>query len=1032
LRKQSGPKAEQANGPDRAILVILGAGKPYRGENPASLIRTSGNTRVLDWTLDAFSQATDADANYVGGYRLDEITAAYPDLFISVNPNWETDRSLGSLLASPLVAGQTTYVCYSDIVISRETVELLRDAHGDVVILADRGWRDRYEGRSKADMESAEKLRIVDSRAEAWGQGISVNDADAEYAGVMRLSPHAVDFVISLRDRERRSLAQHGIPKLFDDFHSQGIPVDVVEIDGGWAELNAPQDLARFVLGTKADTLARLRPLVRQSVVGDQVKFTVGEWRANRELVLDGIKGRFAGNSIAVRSSALTEDGWTSSNAGRYTSVLDVATDETDSVIKAIENVGRSYEDDNPDHQVLVQSMLSDVVLHGVLLTRTLGNGAPYYVVNYDDSSGSTETVTSGNTEDLKTAVIYRNYKSLPPRVDSRLSKVMEATFELEALVGHDALDIEFAVTADETVHVLQLRPLVLNSQKDDVSDEAVDQVLQIAVNTFDSEQRIRPHVLGDRTIFGVMPDWNPAEIIGTTPRQLARSLYQYLITDEVWAIQRSEYGYRDVRPSPLLLNFAGHPYIDARASFSSFIPATLPDDLAARLVTHYLDVLEAEPHLHDKVEFEIAFTCLTFDFDDRAQRLLRSGFSAADVQRISESLKAIALEAPGRCRRHLDMIDEMERRFEQVSLLGQDPLSKARTLLEDCRRLGTVAFAHLARAGFVATSLLRSLEARGITSNQETDSFLKSLNTVAGRLEQDGWNVADGRMTWDSYVERYGHLRPGTYEITSPSYSEEPERYLKPMVQQGRPGAGNAPCSSVWGSDTRDGIQTAIHELGMTWDVESFEHFLREAIEGRESSKFAFSRNLSTALDLIADFGEGLGVSRSSLSHIDVRDLLRLVTGLPLRDVRSWLIERSEEGERWHQVAQAIKLPPLIARREDLFAFQLQPSEPNFVTDKAVIAEFSNMAGAGGSREDLKGRIVLIPQADPGFDWLFGQSIVGLVTMYGGANSHMAVRAAEFGLPAAIGVGETLYETLSTASVLELDCTNQWLRAVR
>ena len=33
-------------------------------------------------------------------------------------------------------------------------------------------------------------------------------------------------------------------------------------------------------------------------------------------------------------------------------------------------------------------------------------------------------------------------------------------------------------------------------------------------------------------TAFGVMPDWNPAEIIGIRPRPLALSLYQEIMTD--------------------------------------------------------------------------------------------------------------------------------------------------------------------------------------------------------------------------------------------------------------------------------------------------------------------------------------------------------------------------------------------------------------------------------------------------------------------------------------------------------------------
>ncbi|WP_019216297.1 PEP-utilizing enzyme [Legionella tunisiensis] len=78
-----------------------------------------------------------------------------------------------------------------------------------------------------------------------------------------------------------------------------------------------------------------------------------------------------------------------------------------------------------------------------------------------------------------------------------------------------------------------------------------------------------------------------------------------------------------------------------------------------------------------------------------------------------------------------------------------------------------------------------------------------------------------------------------------------------------------------------------------------------------------------------------------------------------------------------------------------------------------------------------LEGSVVLIPQADPGFDWLFGHKIGGLITQYGGANSHMAIRAAEMSLPAAIGVGESLYEQISKMKLVELDCANQIIREV-
>ena len=74
-------------------------------------------------------------------------------------------------------------------------------------------------------------------------------------------------------------------------------------------------------------------------------------------------------------------------------------------------------------------------------------------------------------------------------------------------------------------------------------------------------------------------------------------------------------------------------------------------------------------------------------------------------------------------------------------------------------------------------------------------------------------------------------------------------------------------------------------------------------------------------------------------------------------------------------------------------------------------------------SPDTFAGAIVTIPSADPGYDWLFSYKIAGLVTAFGGVNSHMAIRAGELNLPAVIGAGETLYEHWSTATQLRIDC---------
>ena len=81
---------------------------------------------------------------------------------------------------------------------------------------------------------------------------------------------------------------------------------------------------------------------------------------------------------------------------------------------------------------------------------------------------------------------------------------------------------------------------------------------------------------------------------------------------------------------------------------------------------------------------------------------------------------------------------------------------------------------------------------------------------------------------------------------------------------------------------------------------------------------------------------------------------------------------------------------------------------------------------------EKLEGRVILIPNADPGFDWLFSHRIAGLITAWGGANSHMAIRAGELGLPAVVGVGEHNFAHLKKAFSVSLDCATKSVRVLQ
>ena len=196
-------------------------------------------------------------------------------------------------------------------------------------------------------------------------------------------------------------------------------------------------------------------------------------------------------------------------------------------------------------------------------------------IINYELSS-DTSAITSGHSERNKLLYLYRNYsQSNLKGLDKGLAELVQSIKEIEIILNYEALDIEFAIDSSYQVFILQVRPLIDKSNSS-IPSFSYSDIIQSALNLYADLKRPLPCIPCDvDPLFGLMPDWNPAEIIGISPSALALSLYKYLITDQVWSTQRAEYGYRDVSPTPLLHTFAGHPYIDVRASFASFLPAS-------------------------------------------------------------------------------------------------------------------------------------------------------------------------------------------------------------------------------------------------------------------------------------------------------------------------------------------------------------------------------------------------------------------------------------------------------------------------
>lgn len=774
-------------------------------------------------------------------------------------------------------------------------------------------------------------------------------------------------------------------------------------------------------LGTKAETLKRLYGKLPVAKILPLIYFTAKQWEEEKENIWINVSQSLPGDEFIIRSSALNEDTVDASQAGKFESVGHVSGKEN--FFNAVGRVIDSFDDNNPGNQVLVQPMLKDVKICGVAFTADPNTFGNYYVINYD-VSGSTSSITSGTSSVDGSRLLYVFKGKENTGLEDGMYKVCETLSGLEKLFGKDNLDVEFAINGSGKLFILQVRTLCIKECVTDYEKQK-QELVRIETKIKDS-QYPKPFLCGRKTIYGVMPDWNPAEMIGIRPKPLALSLYREMITDNIWAYQKDNYGYRNLRGFPLMVSFCGLPYIDIRVSFNSFIPASLDEKISEKLVDYYIDRLVDDPSKHDKVEFDIVFSCYTLDLPKRIKMLREYGFTDREIQEITDALRdvtnGIINHKNGLWRQDCEKIHTLEKRYAGIVDSNMPDIEKIYWLLEDCKRYGTLPFAGLARAAFIAVQMLQSMVNIGILSAKEYQEFMNDVNTVSSNMGND-FNI----LSREAFLEKYGHLRPGTYDINSPRYDEEPDMYFEWDKEDSGEDTGKGLFRLTL--DQLGRLENALKNNGLNNNVLELMDFIKSVIEGREYGKFIFTRNLSKVIQMAGKLGKTYGILREDFAYIDIHTILDMYTSP--KDMGDVFQAAVENGKKNYNITKTMVLPPVIMESSDIWYFYYPDTEPNYITLGNVRAETIIMENVQQGCS-IAGKILLIPSADPGYDWIFSHGIKGFITMYGGANSHMAIRAGELGIPAVIGVGEKKFMEYKTAAVLEINCLGKTVKIIR
>ena len=139
---------------------------------------------------------------------------------------------------------------------------------------------------------------------------------------------------------------------------------------------------------------------------------------------------------------------------------------------------------------------------------------------------------------------------------------------------------------------------------------------------------------------------------------------------------------------------------------------------------------------------------------------------------------------------------------------------------------------------------------------------FFNSINTISKEFQSDIRLYKNNKLSKNKIVEKYGHLRPGTYDITSPRYDEKLDLFLKDPGSKKLININLNNKELIFNKKFLDELA----KIGFNDHQNNIIDFFFGSIEKRESSKFLFTKYLSEILKIISK-----ELNKTKLSNHDI-----------------------------------------------------------------------------------------------------------------------------------------------------------------
>ena len=696
--------------------------------------------------------------------------------------------------------------------------------------------------------------------------------------------------------------------------------------------------------------------------------------------------GKFS-EQIIIRSNSSKEDTDETSSAGKFLSIGPIDKNDISLIKKSWNEVLQSYEKDD-NNTVIFQDYVDGAKSVSVLTSYKVGTDSPYRTFSTYYGS-QTDAVTSGRYNKIKNFFIHRSLDNLPEKF-KEYYKFFKIQNQLENLFGNKQLDIEIVTDQKEEPLLLQVRPLMGKVIKKEpimversVIDENVKRYKELIPTTDDR--------FGTNQIYSNMSDMNPAEMIGKKPDNIAFSLYRFMFTDTTWNKQRGEFGYRIYSGGKLMELFNNVAYINVNHSLNSFLTRNIKNETCEKIINYQLNKLETYPHLHDSIEFDISRSSYTFETDEKFGEEYKNIIDRKEIIQWHHDLIEIDSFNSSTLHKNNEIIlDAFSKLDDSFQYLDKENIKFVRDNM-------ALPFTHHSRLGFVYFAQLNNFLKNGVINEEEKQNLLLSVNSISTKMKQDAYRVKTGDISLNDFLSIYGHVRAGNYNLSSSNLKSNIS-FAESLINTSNEPIPSEPLKI----DIFKKIDDYFNLNKISYTSENWVEMFQLAVSTRENSKFYYTKGIDGIL--------------SEVEEKDISD----------RELFKLLDFEYNDMNTFNQKIEDTLMPDVITSSDDFYAYEEMNKDGNYIGQGTVTGEILFLDGIENNRNNLDNKIIVIPAADPGWDWIFNYKIKSLITEFGGPNSHMAIRCAEHNIPAILGIGEKNFSAILNSKNLVVDFSNE------